>query len=210
MNIINLIIIVLLFNIFLCEIFKQNEAFNMTIDEMDKMMTCSLYLNQKLEEDKKIIENTSLKFDNNKTKEKFEIKIYNDIFEYCINNINNSIINKFFFNLTYLEPSDFQFNLKYNVNYSNYLYVNLTLNKKQEDLVYKLEKVREIFEQKNILSRYENSKKIKIGTIDINDISKSFKIVLIIIVLFMFIGVIYLLNNLINKKKNIKKKKKKK
>ncbi len=210
MNIINLIIIVLLFNIFLCEIFKQNEAFNMTIDEMDKMMTCSLYLNQKLEEDKKIIENTSLKFDNNKTKEKFEIKIYNDIFEYCINNINNSIINKFFFNLTYLEPSDFQFNLKYNINYSNYLYVNLTLNKKQEDLVYKLEKVREIFEQKNILSRYENSKKIKIGTIDINDISKSFKIVLIIIVLFMFIGVIYLLNNLINKKKNIKKKKKKK
>ena len=210
MNIINLIIIVLLFNIFLCEIFKQNEAFNMTIDEMDKMMTCSLYLNQKLEEDKKIIENTSLKFDNNKTKEKFEIKIYNYIFEYCINNINNSIINKFFFNLTYLEPSDFQFNLKYNINYSNYLYVNLTLNKKQEDLVYKLEKVREIFEQKNILSRYENSKKIKIGTIDINDISKSFKIVLIIIVLFMFIGVIYLLNNLINKKKNIKKKKKKK
>ena len=209
MNIINLIIIVLLFNIFLCEIFKQNEAFNMTIDEMDKMMTCSLFLNQKLEEDKKIIENTSLKFDN-KTKEKFESKLFNDIFEYCIDNINNSIINKFFFNLTYLEPSDFQFNLKYNINYSNYLYVNLTLNKKQEDLVYKLEKVREIFEQKNILSRYENSKKIKIGTIDINDISKSFKIVLIIIVLFMFIGVIYLLNNLINKKKNIKKKKKQK
>ena len=210
MNIINLIIIVLLFNIFLCEIFKQNEAFNMTIDEMDKMMTCSLYLNQKLEEDKKIIENTSLKFDNNKTKEKFEIKIYNDIFEYCINNINNSIINKFFFNLTYLEPSDFQFNLKYNINYSNYLYKNLTLNKKQEDFAYKLDKVREIFEQKNILLKYENSKKIKIGTVDINDISKTFKIVLIIIVLFMFIGVIYLLNNLINKKKNIKKKKKQK
>ena len=209
MNIINLIIIVLLFNIFLCEIFKQNEAFNMTIDEMDKMMTCSLYLNQKLEEDKKIIENTSLKFDN-KTKEKFESKLFNDIFEYCIDNINNSIINKFFFNLTYLEPSDFQFNLNYNINYSNYLYVNLTLNKKQEDLVYKLEKVREIFEQKNILLKYENSKKIKIGTVDINDISKTFKIVLIIIVLFMFIGVIYLLNNLINKKKNIKKKKKQK
>ena len=209
MNIINLIIIVLLFNIFLCEIFKQNEAFNMTIDEMDKMMTCSLFLNQKLEEDKKIIENTSLKFDN-KTKEKFESKLFNDIFEYCIDNINNSIINKFFFNLTYLEPSDFQFNLKYNINYSNYLYKNLTLNKKQEDFAYKLDKVREIFEQKNILLKYENSKKIKIGTIDINDISKTFKIVLIIIVLFMFIGVIYLLNNLINKKKNIKKKKKQK
>ena len=209
MNIINLIIIVLLFNIFLCEIFKQNEAFNMTIDEMDKMMTCSLFLNQKLEEDKKIIENTSLKFDN-KTKEKFESKLFNDIFEYCIDNINNSIINKFFFNLTYLEPSDFQFNLKYNINYSNYLYKNLTSNKKQEDFAYKLDKVREIFEQKNILLKYENSKKIKIGTIDINDISKTFKIVLIIIVLFMFIGVIYLLNNLINKKKNIKKKKKQK
>lgn len=209
MNIINLIIIVLLFNIFLCEIFKQNEAFNMTVDEMDKMMTCSLFLNQKLEEDKKIIENTSLKFDN-KTKEKFESKLFNDIFEYCIDNINNSIINKFFFNLTYLEPSDFQFNLKYNINYSNYLYKNLTLNKKQEDFAYKLDKVREIFEQKNILLKYENSKKIKIGTIDINDISKTFKIVLIIIVLFMFIGVIYLLNNLINKKKNIKKKKKQK
>ena len=209
MNIINLIIIVLLFNIFLCEIFKQNEAFNMTIDEMDKMMTCSLFLNQKLEEDKKIIENTSLKFDN-KTKEKFESKLFNDIFEYCIDNINNSIINKFFFNLTYLEPSDFQFNLKYNINYSNYLYKNLTLNKKQEDFAYKLDKVREIFEQKNILLKYENSKKIKIGTVDINDISKTFKIVLIIIVLFMFIGVIYLLNNLINKKKNIKKKKKQK
>ena len=209
MNIINLIIIVLLFNIFLCEIFKQNEAFNMTIDEMDKMMTCSLFLNQKLEEDKKIIENTSLKFDN-KTKEKFESKLFNDIFEYCIDNINNSIINKFFFNLTYLEPSDFQFNLKYNINYSNYLNKNLTLNKKQEDFAYKLDKVREIFEQKNILLKYENSKKIKIGTIDINDISKTFKIVLIIIVLFMFIGVIYLLNNLINKKKNIKKKKKQK
>lgn len=209
MNIINLIIIVLLFNIFLCEIFKQNEAFNMTIDEMDKMMTCSLFLNQKLEEDKKIIENTSLKFDN-KTKEKFESKLFNDIFEYCIDNINNSIINKFFFNLTYLEPSDFQFNLKYNINYSNYLNKNLTLNKKQEDFAYKLDKVREIFEQKNILLKYENSKKIKIGTVDINDISKTFKIVLIIIVLFMFIGVIYLLNNLINKKKNIKKKKKQK
>ena len=209
MNIINLIIIVLLFNIFLCEIFKQNEAFNMTIDEMDKMMTCSLFLNQKLEEDKKIIENTSLKFDN-KTKEKFESKLFNDIFEYCIDNINNSIINKFFFNLTYLEPSDFQFNLKYNINYSNYLNKNLTLNKKQEDFAYKLDKVREIFEQKNILLKYENSKKIKIGTVDINDISKTFKMVLIIIVLFMFIGVIYLLNNLINKKKNIKKKKKQK
>lgn len=175
MNIINLIIIVLLFNIFLCEIFKQNEAFNMTIDEMDKMMTCSLFLNQKLEEDKKIIENTSLKFDN-KTKEKFESKLFNDIFEYCIDNINNSIINKFFFNLTYLEPSDFQFNLKYNINYSNYLYKNLTLNKKQEDFAYKLDKVREIFEQKNILLKYENSKKIKIGTIDINDISKTSKL----------------------------------
>ena len=210
MNIINFLIILLLFNNYLCEIFKANEPFNMTIDDMDKMMTCSLYLNQKLDEDKKIIENTSLKFNNNKTKEQFEIKLYNDIFEYCFNNINSSIINKFFFNLTYLEPAEFKFYLEQNINYSNYLHINLTLNKKQEDLVYKLEKVREIFEQKNILTKYENSKKIKIGTIDINDISKTFKIFLIVIVLLMFVIIIYLLNNLINKKKNIKKKKKKK
>ena len=195
-------------------IVDHNRSFNMSIDEMDTLMICSLIVQESLIKQKKEIELTSKRLNLSNSALVSE-KVGTDIFEQCSKKINISDVNVFMKNLTYFY--NFKWNKKFDefskIDYSKYMNLtDLNFTRDQHLLIYRYQKTEEVFRQKRQEDRefIENeNKKIKIGKYELSSIPEYVKILVFCGIFTLFFGgLFYLLKSL--GKKPIKKDKKKK
>ena len=193
---------------------NNTQELNLTIDEMDKMMICSIFIQEALRKDKDRIEALANKT-NIVNSYVFE-KIGTDIFENCYNNINLLLVRKYFKNLTYLGGYEWrnEFDKFIEIDYDKYLEkkdFNLTLQ--QKILSHSFDIVKEKFKQKQLEEREkveEEKNKLKIGNFDLENIPNNLKgAIFLLIFAIIFGGSIYILKILINKPKKKKERKKK-
>ena len=194
----------------------KNRPYNLTYDEMDTMMFCSIIIQEALRTKKKEIEEITKKLNLSSTNPVYD-KIGTDIFEQCNKKAGMDIVNKYIRNLTYLN------NFKWEKNFENFATINLTKYNNQSDLIltqsqrvlmYLYQRVDELFRQKRADKRDEieqENQKIKIGNLDMDSIPNSFKFgALLIVIILLFGGVFYFLKQMQKKPKDKKKNKKKK
>ena len=196
--------------------FDKNRPFNLTQDEMDTMMFCTIIIQETLKTKKSLVENIQKKMNLSSPNSIYE-KLGTDMFSNCNNKADIKIVNKFIKNLTYFN------NFKWDKSFSSYIdidiekYNNITdlsLTMNQQLLMYKYQRVDELFRQKRADQRDkidEDNQKIKIGELDMNRIPNSLKLTIFLVVLVLFFGgVFYLLKSMEKKPKDKKKNKKKK
>lgn len=194
----------------------KNRPYNLTYDEMDTMMFCSIIIQEALRTKKKEIEEITKKLNLSSTNPVYD-KIGTDIFEQCNKKAGMDIVNKYIRNLTYLN------NFKWEKNFENFATINFTKYNNQSDLIltqsqrvlmYLYQRVDELFRQKRADKRDEieqENQKIKIGNLDMDSIPNSFKFgALLIVIILLFGGVFYFLKQMQKKPKDKKKNKKKK
>ena len=202
------------------EIIDYTKKFNLTIDEMDKMLLCSIFIQKALSKDKDRIEalinktnipeeNHYLVFD----------KIGSDIFERCYKDIEMKTVRKYFYNLSTV--GDLDWDNKYDkyveIDYDKYLNesnFNLTEEQKLLSIKFNAVKQRLTEKQKEEQEKKEKIKeeqyKLKIGNFDIDNIPDNLKgFFFVLVFAIIFAGSIYLLKTLVNKPKKVKQKKKK-
>ena len=222
MKIISLISIIIIYLI-ICK--EENEnltnnkteelpQLNLTMDEMDKMMLCSVFVQEALRKDKDRIEALG-----NKTNISnllvFE-KLGADIFENCHKSIDLQTVGKYFKNLTYLGGYEWknEFDRYIEIDYDKYLeQKNFNLTEDQKEFAKQFTIVKEKFKKKQLEEREkieEENNRLKIGNIDLENIPSNIKgIIFIIVFAMIFIGSLLLLKSLVNKPKKKKEKKKK-
>ena len=195
------------------KIIDSTKSFNMTIDEMDKMMICTVIVQESIKKLESKIKNIQKKLNisNNIVNE----KIATDIFEKCNKNIDIKTANYYIKNLTFLNS------FKWEKKFDEYLQIDFDKYKNQSDLeytieqqvlMYKFEKVEEIYNQKKVEDRekyQKENRKIRIGEIDLEKIPSSIKLFIFMIILFLFFGGIFYFLRTLQKKPKEKKKKKK-
>ena len=196
------------------KIIDSKKSFNMTINEMDTMMLCTIIVQESIKKyDNKI--NQIQKKMNLSTSNVLSEKIATDIFEKCVKNLNISIVNYFIKNLTFIN------NFKWRKNFDEIIDINFDKYKNKTDLeytmeqqilMYKFEKTEEIYRQKEKSDRemYEKeNRKIRIGKVELQNIPNSFKLGIFLVILIVFFGgIFYFLGTLKAEKKEKKKKKK--
>ena len=213
------LIFILLISDILCEQInnEQNDLlsgvpFNLTIHEMDKLMACSTILSLKTQKDNDIILRVLNKF-NKSLSEKVEGKMLTEMYENCVNKIDNKTILKFFNNFTYVPDSVYlnEYDKLLLPKYDSYNEnSDFDLTVEQQILSYKFEKVKELYEQKTSKERLENSQRISLGNYDITKIPFYVKGIIFILVFGIFIfGTLFYLKKLTTKPESNKKKKKK-
>ena len=222
MKIISLISIIIIYLI-ICK--EENEnltnnkteelpQLNLTMDEMDKMMLCSVFVQEALRKDKDRIEALG-----NKTNISnllvFE-KLGADIFENCHKSIDLQTVGKYFKNLSYLGGYEWknEFDRYIEIDYDKYLeQKNFNLTEDQKEFAKQFTIVKEKFKKKQLEEREkieEENNRLKIGNIDLENIPSNIKgIIFIIVFAIIFIGSLLLLKSLVNKPKKKKEKKKK-
>jgi len=195
---------------------KSKNPFNMTMNEMDTMMFCTLVVQDKVRTDKAKLESLQKRLNISDINRIYE-KIGTDIFENCFKNIDINMVNIYMKNLTYANNFKWrkEFNEISNIDYDKYNNLSdLFLSMDQQVLMYKFQGVNEIYRQKKADERDdidEENRKIKIGQIDMENIPTSIKfVVFLVILILLFGGVFYLLKTLEKKPKEKKKKEKKK
>ena len=193
------------------DIYLTGIPFNISIYEVDKLMSCSVILKLKSEIDEKKINEILNKY--NKTfSRKIERKILTDMYENCYNKIDNETIYKFCKNFNFINNNEYLNSydkLFDDINYNNYNEnSDLNLSEEQKIISYKFDKLKDLYEQKESKKNlYEN--KLKLGNYDINNIPSWIKGTFFIFIFTFFIfGILYFLNRL--NKKTIKNKRKKK
>ena len=196
-------------------IIDSKKPFNLTIDEIDTMMVCSIIMEEKTKRYSKNIYNVIKKL-NITTPELVSNKISVDIFESCNKKITIDKVNKYIKNLTVLnnfiwekyfdEISEINFNKYKNV--SDFEYTG-----EQTILMYNFQKAEEVFKQKQIEDRdryIKENQKIRIGNLDLENIPQNFKLGIFLIIFLIFFGSIFYFLKDLNKKKESNQKKKKK
>jgi len=196
---------------------NETEPFNVTMtdDEMDTIMLCTVIVQESLRKQRKDLENAAKKMNlNNKTNLFFE-KLGTDYFEKCYNNINISLVHKYVNNLTFdiefkWEKSFDEYTKFEEKKYNNQTSFNFTMA--QQELMYKFKKVNDLFQERSMRRRQkieEESRKIKIGKIDMENIPFSFKLGIFLTILVLFFGGIFYFLKTLNKTPEKKKQKKK-
>ena len=196
------------------KVVDSKKSFNMTIDEMDTMMLCTLVVQEKLKKEDSNINKLEKKFNLTNSNIVNE-KIATDIFENCNKNLDIKIVNNYIKNLTFLNRFKWEksFDEVSKVDYGKYKNTtDLEYTLEQQVLMYRFEKVEEIYKQKQIddRERYQKeNQKIRIGKFDLENIPNGFKLSIFLIILFIFFGgIFYFLKSLQKKPKDKKKKKK--
>ena len=196
--------------------FKSKIPFNMTIDEMDTMMVCTIVVQEAVKKFKTDIESLQKKFNLSSPNPIYE-KVGTDIFEKCNKDTDIKLVNTFMKNLTYLNNFKWvkQFDEIIKIDYDKYTNeTDLRLTMDQQILMYKYQRVDELFRQKRADERDnidKENQKLKIGKIDVDSIPSSIKfIAFLVIIVLIFGGLFYLLKSLDKKPKDKKKKDKKK
>ena len=144
-------------------------------------------------------------------------KVGTDLFESCNQKIDIKLVNTFIKNLTYMNNFKWgkEFDELAKINFDKYNNeTDLRLTTDQLTLMYKYQKVDELFRQKRADERDKIDKenqKIKIGEIDMESIPTSVKFLIFLVIIILFFGgIFYLLKTLEKKPKDKKKKEKKK
>jgi hypothetical protein len=136
-----------------------------------------------------------------------------EMYENCVNKIDNKTILKFFNNFTYVPDSVYlnEYDKLLLPKYDSYNEnSDFDLTVEQQILSYKFEKVKELYEQKTSKERLENSQRISLGNYDITKIPFYVKGIIFILVFGIFIfGTLFYLKKLTTKPESNKKKKKK-
>ena len=196
--------------------FHSKIPFNMSEDEMDTMMLCAAIVQESVRNKKLDIEGLQKKMNLSNVNPLYE-KVGTDIFEKCNKNLDIKIVKSFMNNLTYLNTFKWQkeFDDLVKVDYDKYNNeTDLRLTMDQQILMYKYQRVDELFRQKKADERDnidKENQKLKIGQIDMDSIPSSVKFMVFLVILVMlFGGVFYLLKTLEKKPKEKKKKEKKK
>lgn len=195
---------------------KEGEPYNVTMtdDEMDTIMFCTVIVQESLRKQRKDLESTAKKMKINNTNSFFD-KLGTDYFENCYNNININLVHKYVKNLTFdiefkWEKSFDEYTKFDEKKYNNQSSFNFT--EAQNELMYKFKKVNDIFQERSMIRRQkieEESRKIKIGKIDMESIPFSFKMGIFLTILILFFGGIFYFLKTLNKAPEKKKKKKK-
>ena len=202
------------------EIIDYTKKFNLTIDEMDKMLLCSIFIQKALSKDKDRIE-ALINKTNIKEEDHYLIfdKIGSDIFERCYKDIEMKTVRKYFYNLSTV--GDLDWDNKYDkyveIDYDKYLKEsNFNLTEEQKLLSIKFNAVKQRLTEKQKEEKEKKEKikevqyKLKIGNFDIDNIPDNLKgFFFVLVFAIIFAGSIYLLKTLVNKPKKVKKKKKK-
>jgi len=189
---------------------------NMTNDEMDTVMLCTVIVQEIIKKSQNDIENVHKKLNLSNINMLYE-KVGTDIFEKCNKKIDIKVVNKYFKNLTLIK--DFAWEKSFDefskIDFDKYHNASdLTYTFEQQILMYKFNKVNELFRQKRADQRevFEaENRKIKIGQIDMDSIPLSFKLGIFLVILVLFFGgIFYFLKTLDKKPKDKKKKDKEK
>ena len=196
--------------------FKSKIPFNMTVDEMDTMMVCSIVVKETVRKIKTNIESLQKKFNLSSPNSIYE-KVGTDIFEKCNKDTDIKLVNTFIKNLTYLNNFKWvkEFDEITKIDYDKYNNeTDLRLTMDQQILMYKYQRVDELFRQKRADERDnidKENQKLKIGQIDVDSIPSSIKFIAFLVIIVIIFGVLfYLLKSLEKKPKDKKKKDKKK
>ena len=180
------------------EIIDYTKKFNLTIDEMDKMLLCSIFIQKALSKDKDRIE-ALINKTNIKDEDHYLVfdKIGSDIFERCYKDIEMKTVRKYFYNLSTV--GDLDWDNKYDkyveIDYDKYLNesnFNLTEEQKLLSIKFNAVKQRLTEKQKEEQEKKEKIKeeqyKLKIGNFDIDNIPdnlKGFFFVLVFAIIFL-------------------------
>ncbi len=196
--------------------FNSKIPFNMTIDEMDTMMLCSAIVRESIKNKKAEIEALQKKLNYSNSNPIYE-KVGSDIFENCNKNLDIKLVNIYMKNLSFFNNFKWrkEFDELTKVDYDKYNNESdLRLTMDQQILMYKYQRVDELFSQKRADERDnidKENQKLKIGEIDMDSIPSSIKFLIFLVILVLFFGgVFYLLKTLEKKPKDKKKKEKKK
>ena len=196
--------------------FDSKIPFNMTYDEMDKMMFCAIIVQESLRMKKADYEAVQKKL-NYSNINPIHQKVGTDIFQRCYKKVDIELTHTYMKNLTYLNnfkwKKEFDEIAKINISkYNND--TDLRLSEAQEFLMIKYQRVDELFRQRRADQRDnidKEKRKLKIGEIDMESIPTSVKLLIFLVILVLFFGgVFYLLKSLVKKPKDKKKKEKKK
>ena len=194
----------------------KEKPFNLTIDEIDTMMVCSMIMEEKMKKYSNNINNVKKRF--NFTKIDFvNNKVSMDIFEKCNKEIKIEKVNYHIKNLTFINDFVWEkiFDKISEINFDKYKNISdMEMTAEQNTLKYKFKKSEEVFQQKQMEDReryIKANQKIKIGSIDLENIPQNFKLGIFLIIFFIFFGSIFYYLKGLNKKlgSNPKKKKKK-
>lgn len=197
----------------------KERPFNLTYDEMDTMIFCSILVQETLRERKTEVENLTKKLNLSSSDQVYD-KLGTDVFEFCTKKADIKIVNNYIKNLYYFN------NFRWEKSFENYTQINFTKYNNRTDLYYTqsqrilmflYQKVNEIFRQKRAdqTVRFENeiqqeNQKIKIGNYDMEKIPIAIKLgIFLVVIILIFGGAFYLLKKM-EKKPNDKKKNKKK
>ena len=196
-------------------IIDSKKSFNLTIDQIDTMMLCSIIMEEKMKKYSSKVDDIKKKL-NITTPELVHNKISVDIFENCNNNIGMDIVNKYFKNLTFIKTFawDKNFDKISDVNFDKYKNISdLDYTTNQSILMYNFQKAEEIFKQKREEDReryIKANQKIRIGNLDLENIPQNFKLGIFLIIFIIFFGSIFYFLKGLNKKLGANSKKKKK
>lgn len=196
--------------------FDKDRPFNLTYDEMDKMIFCTFIVQETIREKKEDFEAIQKKM-NLSTPNPIYEKLGTDMFEKCNNKVDINIVSKFIKNMTYFNnfKMDKSYKALVELDYDKYNNESdLVLTMEQQVLMYKYQRVEDIFRQKRADLRDtidKDNQKIKIGNLELDNIPSSIKFTAFLGVLaILFGGIFYFLKKLEKKPKDKKKNKKKK
>ena len=196
--------------------FDKDRPFNLTYDEMDKMIFCTFIVQETIREKKDDFEAIQKKM-NLSTPNPIYEKLGTDMFEKCNNKVDINIVSKFIKNMTYFNnfKMDKSYKALVELDYDKYNNESdLVLTMEQQVLMYKYQRVEDIFRQKRADLRDtidKDNQKIKIGNLELDNIPSSIKFTAFLGVLaILFGGILYFLKKLEKKPKDKKKNKKKK
>ena len=198
------------------KVVDSKKPFNLTIDEIDTMMVCSIIMEEKIKKYYSQIGKLQKKF-NNTIPERISNKVAADIFEKCNKLIKIEKVNNFIKNLTFINNFVWEKNFDKisEINFDKYNNISdLDYTTNQSILMYNFQKAEEIFKQKQIEERekyIQANQKIRIGNLDLENIPFQFKLGIFLIIFLIFFGTIFYYLKGLNKKlgSNSKKKKKK-
>jgi len=147
---------------------NRGPPLNMTNDEMDTIMLCTVVVQEIIKKSQNDIEKASKQLNLSSINMLYE-KVGTDIFEKCNKKIDIKVVNKYFKNLSLIK--DFEWEKSFDefskVDFDKYHNASdLTYTFEQQILMYKFNKVNELFRQKRADQRemFEaENRKIKIG-----------------------------------------------
>ena len=192
---------------------RRNSPLNMTVDEMDRILLCTIIVQDIIKKKNQNMQEVSKKLNLSNINMLIE-KVGTDTFEKCTKTMDMETVNRYFKNLTLIKEYEWEksFDKYLNIDFDKYHNESdLTFTKEQQLLMNKFKKVNTIFNLKR-REKYENeNRKIKIANLDFESIPLSFKLGIFLVILFLiFGGIFYFLKTLDKKPKDKKKKDKEK